>query len=310
MRVFSLATGSDTAGIGAGFARAFRKSPHISLRSMAASRNYIGYPIDIPYNRTRLDRYYAAADVVMLHNTLHGHHWYDAGQGKPTILMHHGRTDPEAFRAIARSAVELGAVQIGSTLDLSVFDPDISWCPPPVDIRALRRLRAKARRSKRLRIGHAPTNRDIKGTAVFLAAMDRLAARHDVETVVIEQMSWRDCLRLKATCDVFYDQPELGYGSNAIEAWAMGIPVLAGVSDDEVRSAMLSRWGRLPFIETSVDTLERDLERVIESHDLRREYGRIGFRHVSRWHSDASVRSRLTRLLRTLSIDTLPVISR
>lgn len=294
MRVFSLTTGADTAGIGAGLAKAFRRSD-VELRSMVATVNYIGYPIDLRYNRRRLERFYDRADVVMLHNTLHAHDWYDAGQGKPTVLMHHGRTPLETFQAISRQATNIGAVQIGSTIDLSVFGP-VEWAPPPVDIPAMREIRSRATRGTKLRIGHAPTNRDIKGTSVFLDAMDRLSKRYDVEPVLIEQMSWRDCLRIKATLDVLFDQPILGYGSNAIEAWAMGIPVMAGVSDQTVRAAMLDRWSRLPFIETSTATLEDDLERVIVDADLRAEYARLGSAHVSRWHSESVVVERMERI--------------
>jgi hypothetical protein len=297
MRVFSLTTGADTAGIGAGLAHAFRRSRDIELRSMVATINYIGYPVDVRYSRRRLERYYDSAAVILLHNTLHGHDWYDAGQGKPTVLMHHGRTPIEPFLETVKHARDIGAVQIGSTLDLSVFGP-VEWAPPPVDIREMRAIRARATRSRTLRIGHAPTNRDLKGTSAFLDAMDRLSTRFDVEAVLIERTSWRDCLARKATMDVLFDQPILGYGSNAIEAWAMGIPVLAGVADQTVRAAMLERWTVLPFIETSTRTLEQDLERVIVEAELREEYAVIGSAHVERWHSEAAVVDRVSDVFR------------
>jgi hypothetical protein len=262
---------------------------------MVATVNYIGYPVDLRRNRRRLERFYDRADVVLLHNTLHGHDWYDAGQGKPTVLMHHGRTPMEPFREMVARATSIGAVQIGSTLDLSVYGP-VEWAPPPVDIKAMRDIRSQAVRGGKLRIGHAPTNRDIKGTTDFLAAMDRLSTRYDVEPVLIERTSWKDCLRRKATMDVLFDQPILGYGSNAIEAWAMGIPVMAGVADQTVRAAMLERWTVLPFIETSIRTLEDDLERVIRNADLRDEYARIGSAHVERWHSEPAVVERMTEI--------------
>jgi hypothetical protein len=294
VRVFSLTTGADTAGIGAGLAKAFRRSD-VELRSMVATINYIGYPIDLRHNRRRLERFYDRADVVLLHNTIHAHDWYDAGQGKPTVLMHHGRTPSETFGAICERASDIGAVQVGSTIDLSVFGP-VEWAPPPVDIPAMREIRSRSVRDGRLRIGHAPTNRDIKGTATFLEAMERLSKRYDVEAVLIERMPWRDCLRIKARMDVLFDQPILGYGSNAIEAWAMGIPVMAGVADRTVRAAMLDRWSVLPFIETSTTTLEEDLERVILDADLRAQYARIGSAHVERWHSEPVVVERMARI--------------
>ncbi len=127
--------------------------------------------------------------------------------------------------------------------------------------------------------------------------MDRLSRTHDVEPVLIERLSWSECLRRKATCDIFYDQPVLGYGSNAIEAWAMGIPVLAGVEDPSVRDRMLKTWGELPFFETTEAMLEADLRRLIDDADLRRTYAKLGYRHVIRWHKYQAVSHRLRPIL-------------
>jgi hypothetical protein len=294
VKVFSLTTGADTAGIGFGLSRVFRSE--IRVRSMVATVNYIHYPVDFPYNRRRLERLYDAADVILLHNTTHGHDWYDL-TGKPTVLMHHGRTPIEKFLSVVEDANRIGAIQIGSTIDLSVYGP-VEWAPPPVDIRAMRVFRKPG---PRLRIGHAPTNRDIKGTDAFVQAMDRLSRRYDVEPVLIERAAWTDCLKRKGTCDVVYDQSELGYGSNAIEAWAMGIPVLAGVVDPLVGSKMLETWGRLPFLETSEETLEADLERMIVDSELRHQYAERGTDHVERWHSYAAVEARLMPIFRAAS---------
>ena len=59
----------------------------------------------------------------------------------------------------------------------------------------------------------------------------------------------------KGRADVFVDQMILGYGCNAIEAWGMGIPVIAGVDPEkapsiimqtiplDTRDRMLQLWG-------------------------------------------------------------------
>ncbi len=290
MRVFGLTTGADTAGTNVGIKRAFAKhAPDWRYDSMVASSNYIRYPVDVPWAQDTLEELYDAADVIQLHSRTDGHRFYDNGQCKPTVVMHHGMHDgmQHAYPTVVKEAAALGMAQVGSTLDLAIRDPSVTWLPPPVDIKRMRVLRKQHyRHRKTLRIGHAPTDRKIKGTAAFESAMRRLAERYPVEMVLIEKLPWTECLAIKATCDVFYDQPTLGYGSNAIESWAMGIPVIAGVADPKIREGMLDRWGELPFYEANEQTLYDALHHLVVEKDLRKEYADIGTSHVERWHAE------------------------
>lgn len=80
-------------------------------------------------------------------------------------------------------------------------------------------------------IAHAPTNREVKSTAAFLEAVDRLRAEgHDIEVDLIEGRTWDECLERKARADIYFDQVKLGYGNNSVECWGMGIPVIAGAA--------------------------------------------------------------------------------
>lgn len=295
MRVFGLTTGADTAGINYAIAGAFaRHAPDWSVRAMVATVNYIEYPVDMHNDGSRsaqrkLREHYDMADVIHLHNTLHGHDWYDKGQGKPTVLHHHGMKNgsERPFDVMVRDAREVGAVQVASTLDLAIRQPDLTWVGAPVNLRDMRMHRARNwQPSKVIRIGHAPTERNIKGTAAFEAAMARLAEKYPVEPVLIERAKWLNCLRRKAGCDLFFDQPVLGYGSNAIEAWAMGMPVVAGIADPAIREGMLDRWGVLPFYEASADTLYDALRALVEDNDLRTAYAKRGKAHVQKWHDE------------------------
>ena len=81
-----------------------------------------------------------------------------------------------------------------------------------------------------------------------------------------------DVLALKAQADILFDQVILGYGNNAIEAMGMGIPVIAGVQDDNVRRAMLDRWGSLPWYDA---TEADDLRRTGAHGGERRHAGRV-----------------------------------
>jgi glycosyltransferase involved in cell wall biosynthesis len=128
-----------------------------------------------------------------------------------------------------------------------------------------------------------------------MAAYHRLAKDHDVELLTnvqgirVRHMPWADVLAAKARADILFDQVQLGYGNNAIEAWCMGLPVIAGVADWKVRDAMVARFGKLPFYEATEDTIGDALRRVVESADMRAEYAALGMAHVRKWHDAREV---------------------
>jgi hypothetical protein len=71
MKVLSLSTGQDLAGIGVRMAQAFaRHAPDWEYRATASSTTYIDYPVDVPYRQQDAERLYDAADVVHLHGNL------------------------------------------------------------------------------------------------------------------------------------------------------------------------------------------------------------------------------------------------
>jgi hypothetical protein len=298
LNVFSLTNGADTAGIGGRLASAFARHGGKSwaLRSMVATVNYIGYPQDVPWNQAKLEAMYDAADVVHLHNILFAHENYDAGQGKPTVLMHHGLKSGsgQPFPEMVRRAEAIGAVSVGSTLDLSIYEPSVHWLPAPYELESLRAIRQRAPEHDGIRIVHAPTNREIKGTEALIDGVAAMRVRGlPVELVMVERRSWADALDVYASADIAFDQPYLGYGCFAIECWAMGIPVVAGVRDPIVRAGMIAEWGELPFAEPS------KLDVLVISQSARDEYAGRGLRHVVKYHDERVVVERAKAIYET-----------
>ena len=152
--------------------------------------------------------------------------------------------------------------------------------------------------TERILIAHAPTNREIKSTDTFLEAVKRLQDEgFPVDLDLIEHRPWAECLERKARADIYFDQVILGYGCNALEAWGMGIPVIAGAAD-ETLDEMERRLGHLPFYHATEDTIYDALRELVESPELRAEYGRIGHEYVKRWHDEAVVVEQLKALYR------------
>jgi hypothetical protein len=264
---------SDIAGVGIGIKRAFDKFSDIQVRHVARRRRLYDYPTDAEWEeRHDLIRW---ADLIHVMDI-------PGDYGKPVLTHHHG----SFFRANG------GPVGICSTLDLHLLGAG-EWVPSPIDTRHVGHYK-KPVRTDRLTIAHAPTSRSIKGTDAFLAACEGLP----VEVLLIEGQSWAECLRLKGSADIYYDQLGLGYGNNAVEAWAMGIPVIAGAQPDTL--AEMSRRFPIPFYPATEDTLRYAIADLVSSQVRRDHYARLGLAHVRRFHDEQVVVKQLEAIYRRL----------
>lgn len=290
MQVLSVHKGCDTAGIGWLLAKAFAaRSGDIRLRSAVWKSNYIDYPHDLPWWRAA--RAWSAADVVHLHNTIRT--WQLMGADRPFVLHHHGTYYRENADRLNREVSDAGGRAVVATLDLLGHGDDLTWCPAPYDLDWLAGFRKP--QGGRLRVGHAPTDRALKSTEAFLAACAKL----DVEPVLIEQRPWLECLAVKGTCDVLFDQVQLGYGHNAIEAWGMGIPVIAGAADATL-DRMQGTFGYLPFLTATATTIGDTINALLED-DRRDRWAARGLDHARRWHDGAETVARLSGIYRALA---------
>lgn len=295
--------GSDPAGISSGIARAFRNDPEWAVRSLVSKTNFIEYVPDLPWEHRTLHKHWDWADVVHLHHNFIGAERMVRGFGrkrvrhKPYVVEFHGTQFRENSGIHLQEMRRYGAVGVVSTLDLYLIAPnDVEWLPGPIDVDRLAEMRQV--NEGRVVIAHAPTNRQIKSTRELLAAVERLQAEgFPVELDLIEHRPWTECLERKARAHIFFDQVLLGYGNNALEAWGMGIPVVAG-ADDPTLDEMERRFGHLPFYHATEETIYDALKELVESPELRAQYGQIGYEYVRKWHDEPVVVEQLKRLYR------------
>jgi hypothetical protein len=291
VRVLNLGN-SDLGGDGIRTKHAFaRYAPGWTYNVAVRNRNYIDYPVDAAWDRVR--PLVGQADVIHARNSFKAARLAGA-VGMPLVIHHHGtrlRSNPGVILAEQRAAGGRGAVGLAATLDLWLLAPDeLEWLPAPYDLDWLASLRRPVNDDV-LRVGHAPTNRVIKSTNAFLAAVDKLSRETKVELVLIEGQSWQRCLELKATCDIYFDQVILGYGNNAIEAWGMGIPVVAGAADATL-AEYEDRFGDLPFVLADEGSIYQALAKLADPI-MRSGFGLTGAAHARRWHDEARVVTQL-----------------
>jgi hypothetical protein len=291
--VFILPFGADTGGVNHQIVDAFRTEPGWLVRAMISGRNYIEYPSDLIFDYRMLGEWWRAADVIHL-----SHEFYRLRKverlklpARPKVMHYHGTGYRERAEDLIRHQRANRAIGLVATLDLWLLNPDeTEWLPCPYNLNALQSHVAASRSPGMVKVAHAPTARKIKSTEPFLRAVKRLQEEgYELELDLIEKVSWKECLQRKASADIYFDQTILGYGNNAIEAWGMGIPVIAGASERTLQEMRRRLSNTLPFYQTTEGTIYEALKAMVQSPDLRAEYAERGLWHVQRFHDQKVV---------------------
>ena len=159
----------------------------------------------------------------------------------------------------------------------------------------------------------APTNRLYKSTDKLVAAVAQLISEGlPIELVLIEGKPWAEGMALKATADIYFDQVATsagypgGYGCNAVEAWGMGIPVIAG-ADEWTTAKMTELWGGVPFYTATEDSIADAIRSLATSKRLRTTWAKKGMAHIRTYHDELPALTRLAELYR-MAIDQAPAM--
>ena len=301
--VRALAIGNDDpAGVVGRYRMAAEKLGGLSIRSVARTVHYFDWPTDIEWTRSNeplIRQLVDEADVLHLNNSYRAVQRFHAQ--KPMLLHHHGSMFRNNTEHMLKMAHQRRWVQAVSTIDLTKPAPDVlHWLPTAYDIADLVKFGRKHARKPdgRIRVVHCPTNRELKSTAVLIAAVDELRAEGlPVDLVIVEGRTWADTMGEKAKADIVFDQTAFGYGCNAVEAWGMGIPVIAG-ADEATLYAMRRRFypHSLPFEEATDATIIDAIRALATSADKRAEMAAVGHDHVLRWHDERPALVKLAEL--------------
>ena len=138
---------------------------------------------------------------------------------------------------------------------------------------------------------HAPSDRRVKGTEHVEAAVARLAEEGvPLELELLEGVGHAEVRSALERSAIVVDQLNAGwYGGFAVEAMAIGRPVLAALDrrDDPCLPPGLRR--DLPVVDASVETLVERLRALLTSPDERRRLGAAGRSFVEHWHDPRAV---------------------
>ena len=145
---------------------------------------------------------------------------------------------------------------------------------------------------------HAPSSRTRKGTEHVVAACAAL----DVDLEIVEGLDHREAFERYRRADVIVDQLNAGwYGVFAIEAMALGKPVVTFLHDEAVRRTEEAFGLEVPIVNASKDTLVEALRPLVVSADERMRVGAASRAYVEEVHDVERMTDRLLALYAELS---------
>ncbi|MBA2356931.1 MAG: hypothetical protein H0V84_00715 [Actinobacteria bacterium] len=193
-----------------------------------------------------------------------------------------GKTEAElAYRHRADACI------VGS-YDAIRWVPEAEVVPPGIDLRTIAAAAPSGR--ERPLVVHAPSSRSRKGTADVIAACEGLPL--DLE--IVEGLHHDQALARYAAADIVVDQLNAGwYGIFAIEAMALGKPVLTFLHDEAVRRTEEAFGVRVPIVSVARETLRERLAELAASPAERQRAGAASRAYVEHVHDADRMAERL-----------------
>lgn len=157
------------------------------------------------------------------------------------------------------------------------------------DWRQSRRLSMADGKTESVFIAHAPNHRGFKGSEFLIAAVDKLKAEGlKVELVLLERVKNSEVQRIFETMvDIHVEQLVApGFGMNAIEGMASGLPVIANLENEDYIGPF-RRWSyfsECPVVSATPESIAKILRSLITEPQLRHELGDANRRYVEKYH--------------------------
>jgi len=140
---------------------------------------------------------------------------------------------------------------------------------------------------------HAPSNRSKKGTEDVIRACESLP----VDLEIIEGLENSEARQRYAAADIVIDQLKNGwYGVFAIEAMAMGKPVISYLREDTLAATEREFGVPVPIISATSETLAQQLRPLVDSAQLRQHTGAASRRYAMKLHNVDHIADQLTAI--------------
>ena len=181
--------------------------------------------------------------------------------------------------------------EVVGSYDAIRWVPEAEVIPPGIDLAAIEPTPPSDR--ERPLIVHAPSSRRRKGSEHVIAAVEGL----DADLELVEGLHHDEAFERYRAADIVVDQLNAGwYGLFAIEAMALGKPVVTFLHEEAVRRTEEAFGTRVPIVSATAETLRETLRPLVSDAARRRELGVASRAYVERVHDLERVTDRLLAL--------------
>lgn len=236
------------------------------------------------------------------------------GRKKIIVHYHGGDLRRRMGKADKDFINKKGFKTLVSVPDLLPQLENTQWLPIPVPTEDELYKPLPKRDNSVMKIVHSPTEREAKKTAVLIKAVEALKHKYDVELLLIENMPYKECLKLKKTAHIAFDNIEFGsYAGCSVEAMCHEQPALVYLNDISLQqinevseeigidspfvnigdrdqpsieylNKVIAEKARNIITEDDYRSVYDNLERLIVDSNLRKELGKRGRKWASRVH--------------------------
>ena len=185
--------------------------------------------------------------------------------------------------------------RIVGSYDALRWVPDAHVVPPGLDLRQYDPPQPEERRHPV--VLHAPSSRRRKGTEHVVAACEGL----DVELDIVEGLRHDEARRRFGRADIVVDQLNAGwYGIFALEAMALGKPVLSYLRPEAVHETESALGVDVPIVPVAKETLRDRIAELAATPEERRRIGAASRSYVERVHDADKGADRLIEIYSSL----------
>jgi glycosyltransferase involved in cell wall biosynthesis len=178
--------------------------------------------------------------------------------------------------------------QIVGSFDALRWVPEAHMIPPGLDLTPFTPVPPTDR--ERPLVVHAPSDRKKKGTQYVIDACAQLP----VDLEIVEGLPHEQARERYKRADIVVDQMNAGWhGVFALEAMALGKPVVLHLKPDVVAQAERAYGTKVPLVPATKATLVDALRPLVESPALRREIGAASRAYVEQVHDIDRIADRL-----------------
>lgn len=143
---------------------------------------------------------------------------------------------------------------------------------------------------KKIKIVHAPTNQEAKGSIYILTAIDNIKQKYPdlIELKLVQNIPHQQALKIYQEADLVIDQILVGwYGGLAMETMQMGKPVIARIAQEDLH--FIPQQMKKDVLETVINANPNTIESVImnclENRELLKQHSQASLEYVNRWHN-------------------------